>query len=1157
MPTVNTSSSALVTNTTGNQETLVAPLANSTIQGSGYDILDLSQNPIATASSAYTETSNDNGTFTLATKGSSDLVSGVMQVEFSDRTITIEATNSENEYIALLYQGALGRTPDPAGLAGWEKIGAALPPADTQALGIAYVLSDTSGGYNGSLSIAAGFTNSTEFVTKYGSLTDAQFVTQLYANILDRAPDTAGFNGWISLLSSGTSREHVLVGFADSAEAIANATLGFTGQSGFHPAWLFLDGSSQTFTLTGGGDSLTATTPGAVFNALPVQSAIGAVFNSLATGTNLVDTAGDGVLNYTAVPAGPVAAALGGEGSSAAAAVSSGNPPYVVGLSLAGIKTLNFTSNVAGGGAARSAGFQGTITGLTTVNDTNSVGNLQLGALGQGLNTALTSVTASGYAGAAGSVIFDAFISASAGAAANFIGFTLSGALGTTVAADIISIATDGVAGTSGSPNLSYGTQAYTVNSGANLQLQAETNGAASVDGTRAFVFAGTGSAAIGQDFAGDHQKVTSIDASGTTGSFYITGGAAGNSSNALSSGLNPGGLFGSAAGFLNDATGFALTTFKLGTGVDTLDVSSASVAQVGALTTVPAATTAATNEIIVASAVADTTTGSTFTNIKGFSILGDVAAGGTINMANLPSSINDIFYQTASSGALVINNQIAALTVDTEANGAGNAITVGLVGPAPGLSDNFTLIVGDKTTAASGTVGAVTLTGDEVVTIISQGAAGNTVGPVSLTPSLSGNEQVTIGGNQTITIGSAGAGAVADLTTGGALIFNNLTMTITDSKAVTLVGATGGGPLFEPIPGDTAIGSGAGNPLSNSTNAVTINAATSGGLIMRAGDANFTASGTVAGSAGDLITGATGFSNVLGGSIGNDTITGTTSLASPDTIYTGGGADTIRLVAGHTAVDHIGLYAGFDTPDIAGGGTEVPRFNSITDTADVPQLGWWGQATGGAATGYVGSIYAGLAPNTGTSLDQTVVINFAPGSATAPLDVLDFGAFSGPGHGAVWGTGLTNGDGGISHGLVNGDLVTTTTGITSPVLTQINPGNTAPAPTAAGQVFELTTGTFANASAVASALHSAYQLKFTVGAGGLGTHDSEHILIAYQDLSGNTHIADVALTNTAAVSGGITETTTDSFVTVHASDIVQLTGVPLLSLQTGNVHFV
>lgn len=228
----------VVTNTTGVQSSLTAPYADSTIEGAGYDILNLSQNPMATLSSAYTETSNHNGTFKLATNGSSDLVSGIMQVEFSNKTVTVAADGSENEYIALLYQGALGRTPDAAGLAYWEQIATALPSA-AQSLG-PYGLSDYSGNYNGSLSIAGGFTNSAEFIAKYGALTNQQYVTQLYANILDRAPDTAGLNSWVSQLNSGVSREHVLAGFADSLEAINNATLGFTGQNGAHAAWLFL-----------------------------------------------------------------------------------------------------------------------------------------------------------------------------------------------------------------------------------------------------------------------------------------------------------------------------------------------------------------------------------------------------------------------------------------------------------------------------------------------------------------------------------------------------------------------------------------------------------------------------------------------------------------------------------------------------------------------------------------------------------------------------------------------------------------------------------------------------------------------------------------------------------------------------------------------------
>jgi uncharacterized repeat protein (TIGR03803 family) len=228
----------VVTNTTGSQEILVAPVANSSVQGDGFDILDLSQNPIATASSAYALSANGDGTFDLATTGSVDHVSGIMQVAFANETVTIAGNGSENEYIALLYQGALGRTPDAGGLAGWEQIAADLP-ASAQALGV-YGLSDAPGGYNASLSIAAGFTNSPEFIAKYGSLTNQQFVTNLYANILDRAPDPTGLSGWLSQLGAGATREHVLVGFADSQEAISNATLGFTGQSGAHAAWLFV-----------------------------------------------------------------------------------------------------------------------------------------------------------------------------------------------------------------------------------------------------------------------------------------------------------------------------------------------------------------------------------------------------------------------------------------------------------------------------------------------------------------------------------------------------------------------------------------------------------------------------------------------------------------------------------------------------------------------------------------------------------------------------------------------------------------------------------------------------------------------------------------------------------------------------------------------------
>ena len=63
--------------------------------------------------------------------------------------------------------------------------------------------------------------------------------------------------------------------------------------------------------------------------------------------------------------------------------------------------------------------------------------------------------------------------------------------------------------------------------------------------------------------------------------------------------------------------------SYKLGTGLNVLDVRSATAAQVAALTTTPGATVAAKhNEIIVNDCVATTTSAATFANIKGFEIL-------------------------------------------------------------------------------------------------------------------------------------------------------------------------------------------------------------------------------------------------------------------------------------------------------------------------------------------------------------------------------------------------------------------------------------------------------------------------------------------------------------------------------------------------------
>lgn len=101
-----------------------------------------------------------------------------------------------------LYQATLSRAPDKAGLSHWtEKL----------AHGRTFE------------SVVNGFVASAEFQRKYGDLNDEMFVTLLYANVLNRAPDSGGLQTWTQVLTQGGERAFVVKGFSQSQEFI-NAT---------------------------------------------------------------------------------------------------------------------------------------------------------------------------------------------------------------------------------------------------------------------------------------------------------------------------------------------------------------------------------------------------------------------------------------------------------------------------------------------------------------------------------------------------------------------------------------------------------------------------------------------------------------------------------------------------------------------------------------------------------------------------------------------------------------------------------------------------------------------------------------------------------------------------------------------------------------------
>lgn len=107
------------------------------------------------------------------------------------------------EDMALLYQAALDRRPDEAGLN--------------------YFVGDLQTGQS-LQDIAHSFYISDEFRRQFDSFDDHQYIDQLYLNVLEREADSAGMAYWLEdIQEHGRSHADVLVSFAQSAENRDNA----------------------------------------------------------------------------------------------------------------------------------------------------------------------------------------------------------------------------------------------------------------------------------------------------------------------------------------------------------------------------------------------------------------------------------------------------------------------------------------------------------------------------------------------------------------------------------------------------------------------------------------------------------------------------------------------------------------------------------------------------------------------------------------------------------------------------------------------------------------------------------------------------------------------------------------------------------------------
>jgi hypothetical protein len=99
-----------------------------------------------------------------------------------------------------LYEHVLNRAPDSAGLQGWVNF-----------------LVD-GGTYNAA---EAAFIASPEYASHFpdGPQNQSDFVTAVYQTVLNRAPDSAGMQGWLNALNQGTSRSAVALAIISSQEA--------------------------------------------------------------------------------------------------------------------------------------------------------------------------------------------------------------------------------------------------------------------------------------------------------------------------------------------------------------------------------------------------------------------------------------------------------------------------------------------------------------------------------------------------------------------------------------------------------------------------------------------------------------------------------------------------------------------------------------------------------------------------------------------------------------------------------------------------------------------------------------------------------------------------------------------------------------------------
>lgn len=175
--------------------TVEAPMGGFLLGGDGSDRADF-----RFAREDVTVTRTASGFAVKSASGETVVLADVERLRFGEEVLALDDDGVAGQAWRL-YQAAVDRTPDAAGLGYWihqMEHGASLRQ------------------------VALAFMAGSEFRTLYGgTLSDDGFIAALYDNVLHRAPDAAGLSWWRDALADGLARADALVYFSESAENVA------------------------------------------------------------------------------------------------------------------------------------------------------------------------------------------------------------------------------------------------------------------------------------------------------------------------------------------------------------------------------------------------------------------------------------------------------------------------------------------------------------------------------------------------------------------------------------------------------------------------------------------------------------------------------------------------------------------------------------------------------------------------------------------------------------------------------------------------------------------------------------------------------------------------------------------------------------------------